>query len=103
MAALGFIAVRFSCDELINSIGLHPTLPSPILPAWSRKADNGDEPKAVTQWAALRPGGWEVGLTLSRKAGSKSVQSTPRAVKQWAAWLRGGWVRKESRGLALAL
>ena len=37
--ALGFIAVRFSCDELINSIGLsglHRTLPSPGPPRAGR-------------------------------------------------------------------
>ena len=40
--AIGFIAVCFSCDELINSIGLsglHPTIRVPARP--SRKAHNG--------------------------------------------------------------
>ena len=45
LAALGFIAVCFSCDELINSIvlsGLQLTLPSPGLPRAGRPITRGE-------------------------------------------------------------
>ena len=56
---LGFIAVRFSCDGLINSIVLHPTLPSPSPPAPQPEATETvtvDGP-AASRWAArpIRP------------------------------------------------
>ena len=63
--ALGFIAVCFSCDELINNIGLsglHPTLRVPARP----------EPDGPT----ARPAGWGSFTQLTGRVWSAAI-STP--------------------------